>query len=129
MKWKPGGATSPMPASRWMSELMRRWGSILLTIAGLLLGIVAASAQPAYPNRPIRILVPFGAGGIVDQIARYYGEHLRKTFGQNVIVENKAGASGMIAVEELVHAKPDGYTIMIGNISTMCLTPILYANR
>ena len=108
---------------------MRRRGGVLLAIAALLLGVVAASAQPSYPTRPIRILVPFGAGGIVDQIARYYGEHLRKTFGQNVIVENKAGASGIIAAEELVHAKPDGYTIMIGNISTMCLTPILFANR
>jgi tripartite-type tricarboxylate transporter receptor subunit TctC len=89
----------------------------------------AASAQDAYPNRPIRVLVPYAPGGLTDVVARYYGEHLRKAFGQNVLVENKPGASGIIAIEELARAKPDGYTIMVGNISTNCLTPVLLAKR
>ncbi len=59
----------------------------------------------------------------------YYAEHLRKAFGQNVLVENKPGASGIIAIEEMARAKPDGYTIMVGNISTNCLTPVLLAKR
>lgn len=109
--------------------IMRAFKALLAIAVVVALAGGAAYAQVGYPNRPIRILVPFGAGGIVDQIARYYGEHLRKALGQNVVVVNKAGASGIIAVEELVHAKPDGYTIMIGNISTMCLAPILYAKR
>jgi len=62
-------------------------------------------------------------------VARYYGDYLRKTLGQNVLVENKPGASGIIAIEEMARAKPDGYTIMVGNISTNCLTPVLLAKR
>ena len=62
-------------------------------------------------------------------VARYYAEHLRKSLGQNVLVENKPGASGIIAIEEMARAKPDGYTIMVGNISTNCLTPVLLAKR
>ena len=86
-------------------------------------------AQAPYPNKPIRVLIPYAPGGLTDVVARYYGEHLRKSLGQNVIVENKPGASGIIAIEEMARAKPDGYTIMVGNISTNCLTPVLLAKR
>jgi tripartite-type tricarboxylate transporter receptor subunit TctC len=86
-------------------------------------------ADPNYPNRAIRVLIPYAAGGLTDVVARHYAEHLRKSLGQNVIVENKPGASGIIAIEEMARAKPDGYTIMVGNISTNCLTPILLAKK
>jgi tripartite-type tricarboxylate transporter receptor subunit TctC len=108
---------------------MRRLRAIALSIAALALTAGAALAQAAYPSRPIRILVPYAPGGLTDVVARYYGEHLRKALGQTVIVENKAGASGIIAIEEMARAKPDGYTIMVGNISTNCLTPVLLAKR
>ena len=75
------------------------------------------------------MLIPYAPGGLTDVVARYYGEHLRKSLGQNVMVENKPGASGIIAIEEMARAKPDGYTIMVGNISTNCLTPVLLAKR
>jgi tripartite-type tricarboxylate transporter receptor subunit TctC len=113
---------------------MRRIARFLALVVGfaLLTGAAwtQASAQQApYPNRPIRILVPYAPGGLTDVVARHYADHLRKSLGQNILVENKPGASGIRAIEELVHAKPDGYTIMIGNISTNALTPILLAHR
>jgi tripartite-type tricarboxylate transporter receptor subunit TctC len=108
---------------------MRRLGSIALSILCLALGAAAASAQATYPNKTIRILVPYAPGGLTDVVARQYAEQLRKSLGQNILVENKPGASGIIAIEEMARAKPDGYTIMVGNISTNCLTPVLLAKR
>ena len=108
--------------SRWHSarDCLPRAGATLAP---------APSAQAAYPNRPIRVLIPYAPGGLTDVVARYYADHLRKSLGQNVLVENKPGASGIIAIEEMARAKPDGYTIMVGNISTNCLTPVLLAKR
>ena len=107
---------------------MRRLGT-LLVLACLTLASHPAAAQAPYPNRLIRILVPYGPGGLTDVVARLYAEQLRKSLGQNVLVENKPGASGIIAIEEMARAKPDGNTIMVGNISTNCLTPVLLAKR
>ena len=108
---------------------MRRLGGVLLATLCLALGCGPVSAQAAYPTKMIRVLIPYAPGGLTDVVARYYGDYLRKTLGQNVLVENKPGASGIIAVEEMARAKPDGYTIMVGNISTNCLTPVLLAKR
>jgi tripartite-type tricarboxylate transporter receptor subunit TctC len=108
---------------------MRRLNGVLLAILCLVLGGAPASAQGAYPSKMIRVLIPYAPGGLTDVVARYYGDYLRKTLGQNVLVENKPGASGIIAIEEMARAKPDGYTIMVGNISTNCLTPVLLAKR
>jgi tripartite-type tricarboxylate transporter receptor subunit TctC len=107
-----------------------RWiGRILALAFCLALGASGASAQAAYPNKTIRVLIPYAPGGLTDVVARYYAEHLRKSLGQSVLVENKPGASGIIAIEEMARAKPDGYTIMVGNISTYCLTPVLLKKR
>jgi tripartite-type tricarboxylate transporter receptor subunit TctC len=102
---------------------------ILASALCVALGVGAALAQAQYPAKPIRILVPYGPGGLTDVVARHYAEQLRKSLGQNVLVENKPGASGIIAIEQMARAAPDGYTIMIGNISTNCLTPVLLAKR
>src|SRR5581483_4212158 len=108
---------------------MRHLRSLVLSIAGLALAATAALTQGSYPNKPIRVLIPYAAGGLTDVVARQYAEQLRKSLGQNILVENKPGASGIIAIEEMARAKPDGYTIMIGNMSTNCLTPVLLAKR
>src|SRR5712692_6401416 len=108
---------------------MRRFGRLLIAACGLALGASAAAAQATFPTKPIRIIVPYAPGGLTDVVARHYAEQLRKSLGQNVLVENKPGASGIIAIEEMARAKPDGYTIMVGNISTNCLTPVLLAKR
>jgi tripartite-type tricarboxylate transporter receptor subunit TctC len=110
---------------------MTRFGRTLALALGLATIAAAAQAQSQapYPNRNIRVLVPYAPGGLTDVVARHYAEHLRKSLGQNILVENKPGASGIRAIEEMAHAKPDGYTIMIGNISTNALTPLLLAKR
>src|ERR1044072_3883449 len=108
---------------------MLRLGKTLLLSLGLAMLAGPASAQDAYPSRTIRVLIPYAPGGLTDVVARYYADQLRKSLGQNVLVENKPGASGIIAIEEMARAKPDGYTLEIGNISTNCLTPVLLKKR
>ncbi len=92
--------------------LIRR--TFLATAAGALAFAAASSfAQDAYPNKPIRIVVPFTAGGIVDSIARTIGEKLSTKYGQPVIVENKAGAGGAIGTDFVATSAPDGYTLLL----------------
>src|SRR3954471_674376 len=85
----------------------------LLTM--LMLGGAApdAVAQTKYPNRPIRLIVPFAAGGGVDVVARLVGQKVGETIGQPILVESKPGAGGALAVNELMRAEPDGYTLLI----------------
>ena len=107
---------------------MRRVG--LAQLCALCLAAAApATAQTAYPSKPIRIIVPYAPGGLTDVVARLYSEQLRQRLGQGVFVENKPGASGIIAIEEMARARPDGHTLMIGNISTNGLTPVLLAKK
>jgi tripartite-type tricarboxylate transporter receptor subunit TctC len=96
---------------------------------GLVLGVSAASAQDKYPSKPVKILVPYAPGGATDIVARILGEQLRTILGQSFVTENKPGAFGIIAIEEMAHSKPDGYTLMIGNVSTNAITPILFPKK
>jgi tripartite-type tricarboxylate transporter receptor subunit TctC len=104
---------------------MTRIGCLLAFALCFPLMVADASAEAGYPNKAIRILVPYAPGGLTDVVARHYAEQLRKDLGQNIVIENKPGASGIIAIEAMARSRPDGYTIMIGNISTNGLTPIL----
>ena len=87
---------------------MRRFGGLLISALGLALGATAATAQAPYPSKPIRIVVPYAPGGLTDVVARHYAEQLRVELGQQVLVENKPGASGIIAIETMARARPDG---------------------
>src|ERR1700694_5722562 len=107
----------------------RRLGRMFLSALCVALAAAEARAQPQYPSRTVRILVPYAPGGLTDVVARLYSDQLRKFFAQAVVVENKPGASGIIAIEEMARAKPDGHTLLIGNISTNGLTPILLAKK
>jgi len=89
----------------------------------------AAAAQTSYPTQPIRVLVPYAPGGATDYAARLVAEKAREALGQNIIVDNKAGAGGLLALNELVRAQPDGYTLMIGNVSTNAITPVVFKHR
>ena len=97
----------------------------LLLAVVLLLGAHALAPAADYPSKPIRIVVPYGPGGATDIIARIVGEHLKEKFHQPVVVENKPGGNGVVALQETVRAKPDGYTFLIGNITTNLLTALI----
>jgi tripartite-type tricarboxylate transporter receptor subunit TctC len=88
-----------------------------------------AMAQDRYPAKPIRILVPYAPGGATDFAARLVAEKAKVTLGQNVVIENKPGAFGILSIEEMARAKADGYTLMIGNVTTNCITPVLFPGK
>lgn len=109
---------------------MRKFRAVLLCVVGLALGDVEARAQSAaYPDRPVKILVPYAPGGATDIVARIVGEQMRPILGQPVVVENKPGANGIIAVEEMARAKADGHTLLVGNVTTNAIAPVLYRKR
>ena len=107
---------------------MRRFGRAVVCAICLAVSAAQAPAQ-TYPSKPIRIVVPYAPGGLTDVVARLYSEQLRQSFGRGVFVENKPGASGIIAIKEMARARPDGHTLMIGNISTNALTPVVLAKK
>jgi len=87
-----------------------------------------AQAQDRYPSRPIKLLVPFPAGGPVDVMGRLVAQHLSTTLGQQVIVENRPGAGATLAGKAAATAEPDGYTLMVGSAATYAIGPTLYPN-
>ena len=104
---------------------MKRFAWLLA--AALVLPISAAWAQ-AYPTKPVTMIVPFAAGGPTDIVARIVGEHMSKTLGQQVVIENVAGAGGTTGITRGKQAAPDGYTIMMGHMGTHGAAPALYPN-
>src|SRR5271170_6010008 len=92
-------------------------------------GAAFGQAPDKYPSRPVKIVVPYAPGGATDIVARILADQLGKALGQSFFVENKPGAFGMLAIEEMVRSPADGYTLMIGNVSTNAITPIIYAQK
>lgn len=85
-----------------------------------------AHAQTDYPARPIRILIPFPAGGAADTIGRTIGEQLSNAVGQPVVIDNRPGAAGRLATEMLARAEPGGYTLLVGGVGPISISPSLY---
>jgi tripartite-type tricarboxylate transporter receptor subunit TctC len=108
---------------------MKTFGPIMLSAICLVLGAMTASADDKYPSRPIKVIVPYAAGGATDLVARIVGEGVQKICGQGFVVLNKPGAYGLLAIDEMAKAEPDGYTLMLGNVTTNAITPILYAKK
>ena len=110
-----------------MSRLNRRrlLASAAMGLAAAISGRAGAQSI-SYPERPIRLIVPFAPGGVDDVIARLWGEQM-SVLG-TVVVENRAGASGMIGASEVARAAPDGYTLLAGNTTTVILNPLIAAN-
>jgi tripartite-type tricarboxylate transporter receptor subunit TctC len=86
----------------------------------------SAWAQPSYPSRPVRILVPFPPGGAADTIARSIGDQMAVQLAQPVVIDNRTGAGGRIATELTVNANPDGYTLLVGTVGGIAVSPALY---
>lgn len=103
--------------------------SRLFAILYLALVAAACGAADPYPQRPIRFIIPFPPGGANDIVARLVGPMLTERFGQPVVVDNRPGASGAIALELTARAQPDGYTLLVGNNTSNGIVPILYADR
>jgi tripartite-type tricarboxylate transporter receptor subunit TctC len=91
----------------------------------------ALAEQPAadYPQRPVRVIVPYAPGGATDIVARILAPKLSERLKQQFVVDNRAGAAGNIAVELVATAAPDGYTLLVGNISTNSINPLLFASK
>jgi len=90
---------------------------------------VASAALPQdYPSRPIRMIVPFPAGGTADLLARQIGQTMGEALRQQVVIENRTGAGGNIGADLAAKAKPDGYTLLMGTVSTHAINPNLYPN-
>jgi tripartite-type tricarboxylate transporter receptor subunit TctC len=106
---------------------MRR--SVVVTfLAGCLgFGISTAALAQNYPDRPIRLVAPFPAGGLADVLARAVGDEMSKTLGQLVIVENRAGAGGNVGADAVAKSAPDGYTLLMSSAGILTANPFLYA--
>lgn len=98
---------------------------------GTAAGIAAlpASSQSDYPARPVRLVVGFPAGGGTDVFARVLAQGLSNALGQQFVVDNKAGAGGIVASQSMLQTAPDGYTLLVGSTSTQVIAPLLYAKR
>ncbi len=107
---------------------MKRLSQCFLPIIVCLLATVAAYAQSAadYPVRPVRMVVPFAPGGASDLVARMISPRLSQELGQQIVVDNRGGASGNIGVEMAARATPDGYTVLLGNIGSMAINPAIF---
>jgi tripartite-type tricarboxylate transporter receptor subunit TctC len=97
-------------------------------LLALLFALAAAAHAQEYPSRPIRLIVPFAPGGGNDTVARLVGESLGKRLGQPVIIDNRAGAGGVVGAEAAAHAAPDGYTLFLGGVGSHAINPNLHAN-
>ena len=103
----------------------RAWGAL----SALLLAMAGATAQaqtPAWPTKPVTIVVPFVPGGGTDLGARLLAQKLSVRWGQSVVVDNRGGAGGMVGADAVARARPDGYTLLVGNVGTQSINPVLY---
>lgn len=107
---------------------MRRWAAVAgsVAVAWMVAGEALAQAI-SYPTRPIRLIVPVSAGGGTDIVARFIGQRLTEAWGQQVVVDNRAGAGGSIGADIVAKATPDGHTMLLGSIGHITFTPALFA--
>ena len=98
----------------------------IMAVALALAAGLGSTAQAAFPDHPVRLVVPFGAGGITDIVARQVGKGMGDALGQSVVVENRPGAGGVIAAQVAATAAPDGYTIFMGTVGTQVVLSLIH---
>jgi tripartite-type tricarboxylate transporter receptor subunit TctC len=106
-----------------MSRITRRGA---LTAAATLLAAPAVHGQGAYPNKPLRMIVPYPPGGVTDIMGRLAAEALSRQLGQSIVVENRSGAGGNIGAQAAAQAEPDGYTLFLATSGTQGMNPVVY---
>ena len=92
---------------------------------GLLLASAAAVAQPAYPTRPLRMVIPFAPGGSIDVVGRMVAQHWGTALGQQIVIDNRGGVGGALGTELVARAAPDGYTLLYSNAGPLSIAPNL----
>jgi tripartite-type tricarboxylate transporter receptor subunit TctC len=105
----------------------RHWKALAVAFAALAIAAPAAAQPAAYPNRPIRMVVPFPPGGGADLTARVLAQRMGESMGQSIVVENRPGANGSIGTEAVAKSPPDGYTILLVDRGALGINPSLYA--
>jgi tripartite-type tricarboxylate transporter receptor subunit TctC len=106
--------------------MFRQLRAALLIVPTFLLAGLPARAQAPYPSQPIKLLVPYAPGGLPDTVARIVGVRLQERLGQSIVVENRPGAAGSVAVTTLMGAPADGYTFLVTDGSTVTVNPLLF---
>ncbi len=107
---------------------MKKLTMALSFLIGSVMASVSGTAAAAFPEKPVKIIVPFGTGAMIDIIPRELATVLGKKWGQPVVVENKPGAASMIGAEYVAKSAPDGYTLLMASSSTLSVAPFLYKN-
>ena len=114
-----------------MNQRVRRFAVLLLSTAGLTIwstGLTPARAEDAWPSHPVRLVVPFSAGGSADTLGRIAAQQLSEALGQQFVADNRPGAGGLIGVDIAAHAPPDGYTLAVSGIASLVVGPVLNPN-
>lgn len=105
---------------------MKIYSTLLFSLVASLFSATTVLAQEAYPNKLVRLVVPFAVGGSTDSLARTVAQKLQEGWKQTVIVENWVGGNGVVGTQRVAQAKPDGYTFMIGTVTTHAVAQSLY---
>ncbi len=112
-------------AAPWR-HLVRRFGAAACLVLAATCLVAAPAAAQSFPNRPVKLVVPFPPGGPLDTVGRTIAQKLTEAWGQSVVVENKPGAGGNIGADAVAKSPPDGYTVVMGALSTHAVNPSLY---
>ena len=111
-----------------MNGSRRNLGQIALAAIAFAALSQAASAQPVYPNKPVKLVVPYAPGGSADALARLLGQRLTEGWSQQVVIDNKPGANGIVGTEFAAKQPPDGYSLYMGTDSQVAINPSIYAS-
>src|SRR5271168_1330310 len=103
-----------------------RMRNLVLAMVLVIASLDAAARADDYPSRPIRLIVPFAAGGAADAVGRIIGKRVGEALGQTVVIENRTGGNGMIGAEVVSSAQPDGYTLLLGQSGPISINPGIY---